>query len=181
MTADQFRDYRTKWDPSAHLPYAKMPMLWVTGVADPVFQIDIFAKSAKAAGGPSSMCLRPFLAHGHGNGWEDAVEVYTFADNIVKGGPPLPKLERPEVDPKSGVVHTKYQGEFTEAWVYFTTSGGQWQARKWNFIQCNVGEKELVARQPLPQGTTAFLVYVFKDVGGGRSNHAASELVEAKH
>jgi hypothetical protein len=123
--------------------------------------------------------LRPFLAHGHGNGWEDAGEVYTFADNIVKGGPPLPKLERPVVDPKNGVVHTKYQGDFTEAWVYFTTSGGQWKDRKWNFIQCNVSEKELVSRQPLPQGTTAFLVYVFKSVGGGRSNHAASELVEA--
>ena len=42
MTAKQFEDYKTKWDPSAHLPRAKMPMLFVTSVADPVFQIDIF-------------------------------------------------------------------------------------------------------------------------------------------
>jgi len=180
MTANQFRDYRAKWDPAAHLPYAKMPMLWVTGVADPVFQVDIFAKSAKTAGGPSSMCLRPFLAHGHGNGWEDAGEIYTFADNIVKGGPPLPKLERPEINPATGIAHTKYKGDFTEAWVYFTTSGGQWQARKWNFIQCNVSEKELVARQRLPQGTTAFLIYGFRANSGYRSNHAASDLVVIK-
>ena len=84
------------------------------------------------------------------------------------------------MDPKSGVAHTKYKGDFTEAWVYFTTSGGQWQARKWNFIQCNVSKEELVARQPLPKGTTAFLVYVFKDVGGYRSNHACSEVIVAK-
>ena len=180
MTPEQFRDYRTKWDPSAHLPYAKMPMLWVTSVADPVFQIDIFAKSAKTAGGPSTLCVRPFLIHGHGNGWEDACEIYAFADSVVKGGPPLPSLERPEVDPKTGVVHTKYKGDFTEAWVYFTMSGGLWKDRKWQFIECTIGKEELVSRQPLPSGTTAFLVYVFKTVGGGRSNHSASELVVAK-
>jgi dienelactone hydrolase len=180
MTAEQFQSYRTKWDPSAHLPFAKMPMLWVNGVADPVFQIDIFAKSAKTAGGPSSMCLRPFLAHGHGNGWEDAPEIWAFADNIVKGGPPLPKLERPEVNPANGIVHTKYKGEFTEAWIYCTTSGGLWKDRKWNFIQCNLAKDELVSKARLPQGTTAFFVYGFRTQGGGRNNHAASELVVLK-
>ena len=180
MTEAQFRDYRTKWDPSAHLPFAKMPMLWVTGVADPVFQVDIFSKSAKTAGGPSSLCLRPFLAHGHGNGWEDASEIYTFADNVVKGGPPLPKLERPEFNPANGIARTKYKGDFTEAWVYFTTSGGLWKDRKWNFIQCNVSENELVARQRLPPGTTAFLIYGFRVVPGTRIHHAASELVVMK-
>lgn len=178
MTDAQFRDYRAKWDPSAHLPSAKMPMLWVTGVADPVFQINIFAKSAKTAGGPGSMCLRPFLAHGHGNGWEDAPEIYTFADNIVKGGPPLPKVGQPEA--KDGIVKVKYKGDFSEAWVYFTTAGGLWKDRKWNFIQCNLGKDELVAQKPLPPGTTAYLVYGFKTVGGGRCNHAASDLVVVK-
>ncbi|MDA0766220.1 MAG: prolyl oligopeptidase family serine peptidase [Verrucomicrobia bacterium] len=179
MTDGQFRDYRTKWDPSAHLGKAKMPMLWVTSVADPVFQIDIFAKSAQAAGGPSTLCLRPWMIHGHGNGWNDAVEIGQFADSIVKDGPPLPKLERPEI--KSGKVHTNWTGkDITEAWIYFTTSGGKWKDRKWDFIQCTIGEKELVARKPLPQGTTAYFVYVFRDVGGRRSNHSASELVEVK-
>ena len=182
MTAKQFRDYRTKWDPAAHLPYAKMPMLWVSSVADPVFSVAIFNQSAQSAGGPSALCERPFLIHGHGNGWEDACEIRAFADNIVKGGPPLPKLERPKVDPQSGIVHTRYAAsrDFTEAWVYFTTSGGQWKGRKWNFIQCNIGKDELVSQKGLPGGTKAFLVYVFKDVGGRRSNHSASELVVAK-
>jgi len=180
MTAEQFRDYRTKWDPAAHLPYAKMPMLWVTSVADPVFQIDIFSKSCEASGGPSTLCVRPWMIHGHGNGWEDASEIYSFANSVVKGGPPLPSLERPQVDPQSGAVRTKYTGEFTEAWVYFTTSGGLWKDRKWQFIQCTIGKEELVSQKSLPGGTTAFLVYVFKDVQGNRSNHSASELIVAK-
>jgi len=180
MTAAQFNDYRTKWDPSAHLPSAKMPMLWVTGVADPVFNINIVAKSAKTAGGPSSLCLRPFLAHGHGNGWEDAPEIDTFADSIVKNGPPLPQVGRPETQPGNAIVHAKFKGEFTEAWVYFTTAGGLWKDRKWNFIQCNLANGELVSRSALPPATTAYFVYGFRTQGGGRNNHAASDLVVLK-
>lgn len=180
MSADQFRDYRTKWDPSAHLPHAKMPMLFVTSVADPVFQIDIFAKSAQAAGGPSTLCIRPWMIHGHGSGWNDAPEIWNFAESVVKDGPALPKLGRPETNPDTGMLHTKYQGDITEAWVYFTTSGGPWKGRKWHFIECNRVEKELVAKKRLPKDTTAFMVYVFRDIGGQRSNHAASELVEVK-
>ena len=182
MTADQFRAYRSKWDPSAHLPHARMPMLWVTSVADPVFQIDIFAKSSQTAAGDSRLCMRPWMVHGHGNGWNDAPEIVQFADSIVKGGPVLPKLHRPETKPDTRIVHTKYEGKgkFTEAWIYFTTSGGKWKNRKWHFIQCSIGEQELISQKALPRNTTAFLVYVFRDKGGYRDNHAASHLVEFK-
>ncbi|MBT3468867.1 MAG: prolyl oligopeptidase family serine peptidase, partial [Opitutae bacterium] len=180
MTETQFRDYRSKWDPSVHLPHAKMPMLWVTSVADPVFQINIFAHSSQATGGDSRLCMRPWMIHGHGNGWNDAPEIGQFADSIVKGAPSLPKLHRPETKPDSRIVHTKYEGKdkFTEAWIYYTTSGGKWKSRKWNFIRCSIGDKELVSQKPLPKEVAAFMVYVFRDRGGYRDNHAASELVE---
>ena len=180
MTPEQYAIYNAKWDPSAHLPFAKMPTLWVTGVADPVFQIDIFSGSSKLTAGPSSLCLRPFLAHGHGNGWEDAPEIYTFADNIVKGGPALPKVERPEPATGGSVVRAKYTGEFTEAWVYVTSSGGLWKDRKWAFIQCNMDKGELVSKAPIPGNATGYFIYGFRTVGGGRNNHAASELVVIK-
>ena len=182
MTASQFRDYQTKWDPSAHLPYARMPMLFVTSVADPVFQIDIFAKAAKAAKaakGSSLLCIRPWMIHAHGNGWSDPVEIGQFADSVVKGGPALPRLGKPMIDPSSRITRTPFTGRdrITEAWIYFTTAKSTWKSRKWHFIQCSIGEKELVAQKALPGETTAFLVYVFHDAGGFRSNHAASELV----
>jgi len=175
MTAKQFRDYRTKWDPAAHLPYAKMPMLWVSSFSDPVFSVDIFNRSAQAAGGPSTLCLRPWLIHGHGVGWEEAWEIYVFADGIVRGRAPLPSLKRPQVDPKTGVVHVKYTGNLTRASVYFTTSGGQWKDRRWDKIACDVGKDEVIARKGLPRETTAFNVNAYD-----RSNLVSSELVVAK-
>ena len=74
----------------------------------------------------------------------------------------------------------KYKGDFSEAWVYATNSGGLWKDRKWKFIQCNLAKDELVSKARLPQGATAYLVYGFKTGGGGRSNHAASEVVVIK-
>ncbi len=124
--------------------------------------------------------MRPWMIHAHGNGWQDAPEIWAFANSIVKEGPPLPKLETPTTDPKTGLVRTKYVGEFNQAWIYFTTSDGIWKSRKWNFIQCKIGDDELVSQKLLPDGTTAFMVYVFRDLGGGRSNHAASDLMLLK-
>jgi hypothetical protein len=154
----------------------------LTSVADPVFQLNIFAHSAQSAGGDSRLCMRPWMIHGHGNGWNDALEIGQFADSIVKDGPALPKLHRPETKPDSRIVHTKYEGKgkFTEAWIYYTTSEDKWKNRKWHFIQCSIGDEELVSQKALPQATTAFLVYVFRDKGGYRDNHSASELVEFK-
>ena len=176
MTADQFRDYRTKWDPSAHLPFAKMPMLWVSGFTDPVFPVNIFAKSAKTAGGPSILCVRPWIIHAHGSGWEEAWEIYAFANSIVKGEAPMPRLGRPQVDPKDGLVHAKHTGDLKNASLCFTTSGGQWKDRRWGNIACSIGKDEAIASQRLPEGTTAFIVNAY-DKRDGLVN---SELIVVK-
>jgi dienelactone hydrolase len=180
MSAKQFEDYKSQWDPSAHLPRAKMPMLFVSSVADPVFQVDIFSKSALAAGGPSTLCLRPWMIHAHGSGWDDAAEICDFADSVVKDGKLWHKIERPEVEPKKDIVRAKFKADISEAWVYFTTGQGLWKDRKWNFIQCNMGKDELTSQKPLPKSATAFLVYGFKQQGGGRSNHVSSEVILIK-
>jgi dienelactone hydrolase len=176
MTADQFRDYRTKWDPSAHLPYAKMPMLWVSGFTDPVFPVNIFAKSAKTAGGPSILCVRPWVIHAHGSGWEEVWEIYAFANSIVKGDAPMPRLGRPQVDPKDGLVHAKHTGDLKNASLCFTTSGDKWKDRRWGNIACSIGKDEAIASQRLPEGTTAFIVNAY-DKRDGLVN---SELIVVK-
>jgi hypothetical protein len=52
--------------------------------------------------------------------------------------------------------------------------------KSFDFNQCSIGDQELVSQKALPRNTTAFLVYVFRDKGGYRDNHSASDLVEFK-
>jgi dienelactone hydrolase len=158
MTPEQYRIYNTKWDPSAYLPYAKMPMLWVSSFTEPVFPIDLFSKSATTAAGTSILCIRPWLIHGHGFGWEEAWEIYAFADSVVKGGPPKPRLGRPQVNPKDGLVHAKATNDLKNAALSFTTGGGAWKDRKWANIPCTLGKDEVVSTKPLPADATAYVI-----------------------
>lgn len=92
---------------------------------------EIIVASDGITGGLLSCGLKVvYKPQGNGNGWEDAPEIYDFANNVIGGGPALPKVERPEPSAPGGVVRTKYTGEFSEAWVYFTTGGGLMKDRK---------------------------------------------------
>ena len=77
------------------------------------------------------------------------------------------------------MVHTDYEGKgkFTEAWIYSTNSSGKWKNRKWDFIECSIQDKKLISKKKLPKDTSSFFVYVFRDRGGYRDNHAASDLI----
>jgi len=174
MTAQQFEDYRTKWDPSAHLPHAKMPMLWVSGFTDPVFPINIFARSAKVAGGKSLLCVRPWVIHAHGSGWDEVWEIYAFANSIVKDDPPMPSLDCPKIEAQDGLVHAACKGNLKAASLCFTTSAGKWKDRHWANIACTIGTGEVIASKTLPHNTKAFLINA-TDTRDGTVN---SELVE---
>ncbi|MHC4502426.1 MAG: acetylxylan esterase [Planctomycetota bacterium] len=178
MTPDQYREYLSKWDPSAHLPYAKMPMLWVCGFNEPVFPLNLFSKSAGRAGGTSILCIRPFLEHGHGFGWDEVWEIGGFASGVVKGGVPMPRIGRPKVDPKDGLVHAKFKGPLKRAVVGFTTARA-WKNRILSSIPCRIDKDEVIASRPLPGGTTAFMIC---GTGGAVWNDACvnSVLVDVK-
>jgi dienelactone hydrolase len=157
MTPDQYREYLAKWDPSAHLPYAKMPILWVNGVNEPVFPLDGFSKSAEVAGGSSILCIRPFLPHGHGFGWDEVWEIGGFANGVVKGGVTMPRIERPRIDLSDGLVHVKFTGELKSAVIGFTTAK-EWKNQALRNIPCRIGKDEIIANKPLPKGATAFMI-----------------------
>jgi len=157
MTPEQYREYLAKWDPSAHLPYAKMPMLWVSGFNEPVFPLNLFSRSAETAKGTSTLCIRPFLPHGHGFGWEEVWEIGGFANGVVKGNAPMPSFGQPRLDPKDGLVHAKFTGNVKGAVVGFTTAG-EWKNQILSSIPCTIGKDEVIANKPLPAGTTAFMI-----------------------
>lgn len=173
MTPDQYRDYLAKWDPSAHLSHARMPMLWVNGVNEPVFPLDGFSRSAALAGGPSTLCIRPFLPHGHGFGWEEVWEIGGFANGIVRGGKPVPRVAPPRMDRKDRLVRAKFSGELKSASVGFTTARS-WKNQALSRIPCKVEKGELVSTKPLPPEATAFMINAR---GGGVWNDGCIDSV----
>ena len=147
MTDEQFHDYQTKWDPSAHLPYAKMPMHWMNGTNDGTFSMQIFQRSARQATGPRSMSIRIRWLHGHGPGWRQK-EIYAFADSVIKGGTPLLKLEQPELDAATGTARCKVTGKIASSSLNFTTDDGPWKTLWWDSVPGEVTPDGLTAKLP---------------------------------
>jgi dienelactone hydrolase len=86
---------RNLWDPSAYLPDARLPMLWVNGTNDAHFPLTIFGKSyemAKRNQPLTALSVIQGMKHGHEAGW-GRNEIYVFADSIVKGGPAFARFE----------------------------------------------------------------------------------------
>jgi dienelactone hydrolase len=159
MTPDQYKEYLAKWDPSAHLPYAKMPMLWVNGAGEPVFPLDGFSRSAALTQRKSILCIRGFLPHGHGFGWDEVWEIGGFANGVVTGKAPMPNFDMPYVDPKDGLVHAKYRGPIRNAAIAFTNKQGKWGKNgALPTIPCRLANDEVIATKALPAGTTAYRV-----------------------
>jgi len=173
MSGEQLQSYRTKWDPSVHLPFAQMPILWVNGSNDSFGELGIWQHSALTATGPRTLCLRLRMPHGHAAGWEPR-EIYAFADSITKGALPLPVARRPDLEAESNLARCKTQGKITKAELCYTTQDGAWPTRTWASLPCGVNPDEVSAT--IPQATTAF----FFNVSDSRDCLTSSELIEIK-
>ena len=80
------------WDPSHNLGNAKMPILWVTGSNDFAYTLNALQLSYRLPEGKRTLCIRLRMPHGHGGAGENPEEIRVFADGILKGSTPLPRI-----------------------------------------------------------------------------------------
>ncbi|HEY9250370.1 MAG TPA: dienelactone hydrolase family protein, partial [Rariglobus sp.] len=91
-TPEQRAAWTRLWDPGNHLPQSRMPLLWLAGATDFAFTPTARQQSSRAALGPQTISLRTSMPHAHSAVSEAAQIVEAFADNIVRNGPPLPRI-----------------------------------------------------------------------------------------
>ena len=143
--------HRETWirhfDPSSHLPRAAMPMLWVNGTNDFAYPPDSYQKSYRAATGPTTLCVKVGMDHGHEPGWAPA-EIGLFADQHLFGGEALPTIGRTEVgDGWASARYSSGRGIAT-AGVHYASDAGVWHERAWTSKPA--AAKDGVARAALP-------------------------------
>lgn len=71
------------YDPSAYLPYATKPMLFVSGVDDNCFTVEQRQNSANLVKGKTFYSQRYGFQHGYF--WDETYEVYAFMQHILRG------------------------------------------------------------------------------------------------
>jgi hypothetical protein len=162
MTKNQLETYASTWDPSVYLPRAAMPMLWLAGSNDFAFPMDIWQRSALAAAGPRTICLRLRMPHGHAAGWKPQ-ELYAFADSVVQGAPPLAPVNRPVLENRTARVRVESDTRLARAELCYTADTGEWSKRVWKSNAAAFENGRVEAR--LPEEAKVFFFNVTDEHG----------------
>ena len=154
------------WDPSAYLPRAKVPMLWVTGTNDFAYPLDSLQKSYNVSPGPRTLAVTVRMPHGHGGAGENPPEIHAFAEAILNGGPPLAKVLEQGREGDDGPAWARFEvkSPLKKAELVFTKDAGPWQKREWSTGPATIEPDDKVTAD-LPAGVTVYYLNVTDERG----------------
>ena len=154
-----------QWDPSEYLPRAKLPMLWVNGTNDFAYPMDSWQRSCELPQSEPELCLRVRMPHGHGPAGENPEEIRVFADSLLQGGLPLPRVTDQTLRGRKLTVTFESQVPVIRAELCFTKATGRWQDREWltSAAELRLDRGEVGA--VIPDEAVVAYVNVFDDRG----------------
>lgn len=160
--SDQGSRWMKWWDPSHYLTNAKMPMLWVTGTNDFAYWLPGLRQSYRL-GPPEqrTLAVRLRMPHGHGAAGEAPKEIAVYADSILKGTEPLPKVVSQQVTGNQLTVSFTSKKPVVKAELLFTKQLGDWPKRLWEAVPATIADGKVTAT--LPEGVTVFYVNLYDD------------------
>lgn len=162
LGADRADRWMRWWDPSVYLKDSKMPMLWVTGSNDFAYWFPALQKSYRTARGSRTLCVRLRMSHGQESG-EMPEEIRVFADSILKGDDPLPRITNQGRDGSQVWATFESRLPLSKAELNYTKDSGKWPDRQWESVPAGVQGGKVSAS--LPEGTTTYYLNLFEDRG----------------
>lgn len=134
------------WDPSHHLAGVRVPMIWINGTNDGFFYPPAWQKSHRLVPpNLNTLSMLVNLRHGQEAG---AVlkEMEVFADSIVRGGRPLPRIK--SFMHKGEVLRVDFEGRAERAEIVWTKDLGPWPERRWQVASVPIEAHTVVASIP---------------------------------
>jgi dienelactone hydrolase len=151
------------WDPSVYLKDAPMPLLWVTGSNDFAYTMNALQLSYRLPRGPRVLCIRLRMPHGHGGAGENPEEIRVFADSILKGGTPLPRITAQGREGANVWATFAAKLPVVKAELNYTKDTGRWQDRKWDAVPALQTAARVSA--VLPAGTRVYYLNLYDERG----------------
>jgi dienelactone hydrolase len=156
--------WRDRWDAANHLPSATAPVLWVNGTNDHFFWLPAWQRSYRRI--PSerrTLALHVRMAHGHPPAG-DPPEVLAFADSIVRGAPPLPRILRvAREDRRVSVAYSSARPVVRAELSYTAAASGDWEKREWKTVPAELSPG--LAQATLPEDAAIYFVNLVDDRG----------------
>ncbi|GIP31470.1 hypothetical protein J2TS4_06800 [Paenibacillus sp. J2TS4] len=156
------------WDPSSFLHRVSIPMLWVNGSDDPHFPLHLTGRSYRTAHNgidESALSIHFGLSHSHRAGWEPE-EIYSFADQMTRGGKPLVQIVRQEMEGNQVKVQFRSDIAVSQAELRVSRNVSDWFKAEWEAIEARIEQDSCEISAELPERAAAYFFQI-KD-GWGR-------------
>ncbi|MBS0210062.1 MAG: acetylxylan esterase [Planctomycetes bacterium] len=168
MTSEQRGRWVSLWDPSKYLPAMSMPIFFVNGTNDFAYPLDSYMKSYNAVPGGSDgvqtkqIRVTVNMPHGHQPGWAPP-EIGLFVDQHLRGGKPLPMIERPKLVDGGVSASLSAAGALSgrSAELHYTVDDGPINKRTWKTVPAKKSCNTLSCEE-LPAEITAWF-FTIKD------------------
>lgn len=148
LKPEQADDWVSNWDPSVYLSRAEMPFLWVTGSNDFAYTMNALKHSYLLPKGLRTLCVRLRMPHAHGGPGEKPEEIHVFADQILKGGTPLPVITGQGREGSNAWATYTAPSKVVRAELNYTRDTGRWQDRKWDALPAKESGGRIIASLP---------------------------------
>ena len=146
------------WDPAEYVCFAKMPMLFCNGTNDIFYRTPVWHKTTLLPRGEVFRSYKIRMPHGHGAAG-DPPEIKAFADWILKGGEPLPKLLAFTAMGRQVMVKIAGGGPLLDGRLAFTKDDGEWPERNWEVSDADYDEATGTLKAVVPSNAKA--AYLF--------------------
>jgi dienelactone hydrolase len=157
-TADR-QTWIKAFDPSSFLGSVSIPLLFVTGAADPHYPLDSWMKTCRLSKGPRTLSLRPVLDHSPPTGCEIG-EGPLFMDQHLRNGPPLSAIGRVKIAGKQVQARIDSVTRPVKAYVHYTVDTCQYSSRRWQSVGAAMQGGRIVGPRPPREATAWFLTLV---------------------
>lgn len=157
---DALGEDRMKWvesyDVSSLLPRCQVPMFFVNGTNDKHYVLDSYQKSFDVVPAEKQMRIEVMMRHGHQPGWVPK-EIGLFIDSKCRDGVPLPIPGEISVADARLRVEYESAARIVTAQIHYTTDSGPRVARRWQSLDAEVHDGEVVGAVPPAAANTWFV------------------------
>lgn len=174
----KYKDALPWWDPSHFLAQVDTPFFWIGGTNDAAFSPDMWQKSINVTPGTKAQSLVVNLSHSDGG--QTYPMVTNITEALLRKGPKLPQLDRPEVRGQEISVKYKSERPLVRAELCFTNDNAERVKRVWQTAPAQIDANKVTAE--LPEGVVAYFVNVYDKDGPAAPNGivwpVSSEYIE---
>ncbi len=155
MSQVQSDKWHKLWDPSSYLASARMPVAFLNGTNDFAYPMDSYAKSCALVRTEKNYSIQLRMPHGH---IFDFKEFFSFADQYLKGGVPMPVVSKPELKNGKLTATVKASTKLVSARLHYTTGPhAKNKSRPWMTKELIVEGNNIKGESP-PKEATAWYV-----------------------